>query len=165
MKKIGLVTGAAGGISKAISQVLIKKLDAIALIDINENELYSFTQSFSSISIPLLSEVCDISDPQSVQYSLTIIKEKIGAPNIFINAGVFYFSRELLPHMKKQSFGRIINIASMQSLFGGIGSSAYISAKHGVVGLTKAIAQNEASMEFIVMLFVQALLIRQWDRL
>ena len=42
--------------------------------------------------------------------------------------------------MKTAGYGRIVNIASMQGLFGGIGSSAYIAAKHGVVGLTKAIA-------------------------
>ena len=50
---------------------------------------------------------------------------------------VFHTSRLALPSMKKNNFGRIINIASVHGLVGSAGKSAYVAAKHGVVGLTK----------------------------
>lgn len=49
----------------------------------------------------------------------------------------FIAMKHVFPIMKKQQFGRIINIASVNGLVGFAGKSAYNSAKHGVIGLTK----------------------------
>lgn len=55
-------------------------------------------------------------------------------------SSVFHTIRAAVPSMKKHRFGRIINIASVHGLIASPFKSAYIAAKHGVVGLTKTIA-------------------------
>jgi len=59
-------------------------------------------------------------------------------------SAVFHGSAAALPIMKKQSWGRIINIASTHGLVASVNKSAYVAAKHGVVGLTKVTALETA---------------------
>ena len=59
-------------------------------------------------------------------------------------SAVFHGTAAALPHMKKQGWGRIINIASAHGLVASPMKSAYVAAKHGVVGLTKVTALETA---------------------
>lgn len=59
-------------------------------------------------------------------------------------SAVFHGTAAALPHMKKQGFGRIINIASAHGLVASANKSAYVAAKHGVVGFTKVTALEAA---------------------
>jgi 3-hydroxybutyrate dehydrogenase len=59
-------------------------------------------------------------------------------------SSAFHTSRLALPFMKKNNWGRIINIASVHGLVGSAGKSAYVAAKHGIVGLTKVTALETA---------------------
>lgn len=59
-------------------------------------------------------------------------------------SAVFHGTAAALPHMQKKGWGRIINIASVHGLVGSVYKSAYIAAKHGVVGLTKVTALENA---------------------
>lgn len=59
-------------------------------------------------------------------------------------SAVFHGTAAALPHMKKQGWGRIINIASAHGLVASPFKSAYVAAKHGVVGLTKVTALENA---------------------
>ncbi len=59
-------------------------------------------------------------------------------------SAVFHGTAAALPHMKKQGWGRIINIASAHGLVASVNKSAYVAAKHGVVGLTKVTALENA---------------------
>lgn len=59
-------------------------------------------------------------------------------------SAVFHGTAAALPHMKKQGWGRIVNIASVHGLVGSVEKSAYVAAKHGVVGLTKVTALEAA---------------------
>ena len=56
----------------------------------------------------------------------------------------FYLSRIFLPQLRQKKFGRIINIASVHGMVASENKSAYVSAKHGVIGLTKTIALETA---------------------
>ena len=60
-------------------------------------------------------------------------------------SSVFYTIRSVLPLMKKQNWGRIVNIASAHGLVASPFKSAYVAAKHGVLGLTKAVALEAAT--------------------
>lgn len=59
-------------------------------------------------------------------------------------SAVFHGTAAALPHMKKQGWGRIINIASAHGLVASERKSAYVAAKHGVMGLTKVTALETA---------------------
>lgn len=55
-------------------------------------------------------------------------------------SSAFYLTKECLPYMVKNQWGRIINISSVHGLVASVNKSAYVSAKHGIVGFTKATA-------------------------
>lgn len=59
-------------------------------------------------------------------------------------SAAFYASRAALPYMQRQSWGRIINTASVHGLVASVHKAAYVAAKHGLVGLTKVIALENA---------------------
>jgi len=59
-------------------------------------------------------------------------------------SAVFHGTAAALPHMKKQRWGRIVNIASAHGLVASVQKSAYVAAKHGVMGLTKVTALETA---------------------
>jgi 3-hydroxybutyrate dehydrogenase len=58
---------------------------------------------------------------------------------------VFMTTRAVLPQMLKRNWGRIVNIASVHGLVASVDKSAYVASKHGVVGLTKAVALETAT--------------------
>lgn len=63
--------------------------------------------------------------------------DKIIALNL---SSSFHTIKHALPQMKERKWGRIINIASVHGLVASVNKSAYVAAKHGVVGLTKVVA-------------------------
>ena len=68
-----------------------------------------------------------------------------GTAIIAINlSGVFHGMKAAIPAMKRRGWGRIINIASAHGLVASAQKSAYVAAKHGVVGLTKVAAIEPA---------------------
>ena len=69
------------------------------------------------------------------------IWEKVTALNLSSN---FYTIKYALPMMKKKQWGRIINISSVHGLVASVNKSAYVAAKHGVIGLTRAVALENA---------------------
>jgi 3-hydroxybutyrate dehydrogenase len=58
--------------------------------------------------------------------------------------GAFYSTRAVLPHMYAKRWGRIVNIASVHGLVASPYKSAYVAAKHGLVGFTKTVALEAA---------------------
>lgn len=69
------------------------------------------------------------------------IWEKVISLNL---SSAFYGTRYALPAMKQRGWGRIINIASVHGLVASVNKSAYVAAKHGIVGFTKACALENA---------------------
>jgi 3-hydroxybutyrate dehydrogenase len=69
------------------------------------------------------------------------IWEKVISLNL---SSAFYGTRYALPPMKQRGWGRIINIASVHGLVASVNKSAYVAAKHGIVGFTKACALENA---------------------
>jgi 3-hydroxybutyrate dehydrogenase len=60
-------------------------------------------------------------------------------------SSAFHAMRAALPGMKKRNWGRVVNVASVHGLVASAGKSAYVAAKHGVIGLTKAAALENAT--------------------
>ena len=83
-----------------------------------------------------------------IQFVMPIEKypEKIWRKMMEINLTTpFLFTKEILPLMRKNKWGRIINIASTHGLIGSVNKSAYTASKHGLVGLTKVTALETAA--------------------
>jgi 3-oxoacyl-[acyl-carrier protein] reductase len=64
--------------------------------------------------------------------------------------GAFFATQQVLPAMMKQRYGRIINIASVVGESGNAGQANYVASKAGIIGLTKALAQEMAAREITV---------------
>jgi NAD(P)-dependent dehydrogenase (short-subunit alcohol dehydrogenase family) len=113
-----------------------------------------------------LALTCDVTDPEQVQRMAATVLEELGGVDILVNnagaarshkflghpdelwhqmlavnlTSVYYVSKVVAPAMIEQQWGRIINIASIASKIGGRYIAAYTAAKHGVLGLTRALA-------------------------
>ena len=71
------------------------------------------------------------------------IWEKVISLNL---SSAFYGTKYALPQMKERGWGRIINIASVHGLVASVNKSAYVAAKHGIVGFTKAAGLENAKI-------------------
>lgn len=60
-------------------------------------------------------------------------------------SSAFHTTRLAIPGMRAKNWGRVINLASVHGLVGSAGKSAYVAAKHGIVGLTKVVALETAT--------------------
>jgi len=113
----------------------------------------------------------DVSRPADIETMVRACEEQFGCLDILVNnAGIqhvanvedfpverwdaimainlssaFHAMRCALPGMKRRGWGRVINIASAHGLVASAGKSAYVAAKHGIVGLTKAAALENAT--------------------
>lgn len=169
--KVALVSGAASGIGLATSQRLISEGATVIMADINKNPLEDAVKTLGKNAIAM---VLDVSQPNACQKIVNSIIDRfqrldiainnagIGSPpqpifeeydidewhqilNVNLN-GVFYAMRAEIAAMRMQGSGIIVNTASVASIIAAKGMPAYIAAKHGVAGLTKAAALDVADV-------------------
>lgn len=160
-EKICLITGAASGIGLAISQELSEDSMRVVMVDINKVEL---KKQAKLIDADYYS--ADLTDAKECKETIEYVIEKYSRIDILINvAGIqhvssvedfpeekwnfiislmltapFLLTKYSIPYMKSNNWGRIINLNSIHGLVASPYKSAYISAKHGLTGLTKATA-------------------------
>ena len=164
--KVALVTGSTSGIGLAIARafapegakVMLNGFGDAAEIDKLKTELGG------------LHDGADLSDPGQIEAMLRRCTDELGPPDILVNnagiqhvspvesfppekwdaviainlTAVFHTTRLAIPAMKQKKWGRIINTASAHSLVASPNKSAYVAAKHGVAGFTKAVALETA---------------------
>ena len=161
--KIAVVTGASRGIGAAIATALAREGAGVALIGRDAARL---EKQAAELSADTLVAPADISDPDSVHRAFARIRERFPRIDILVNnagqaesapfsrtdlalwnrmlgvnlTGTYLCTHEVLPAMLKQDFGRVINVASTAGRIGYAYVSAYCAAKHGVIGLTRALA-------------------------
>ena len=165
MKKIALITGAGAGIGFQIVKSIRNKIDVLLLLDKNINALSKLTERSKLDNV--ISYCVDLGDLLSVEKFIKTLKKNHLYPNILINnAGYggsfeevenvsleqwdcvfninvksqFLLMKAFLPEMKKNKYGRIVNIASVQGFLGANKSSAYVASKHAALGLMKTVA-------------------------
>lgn len=168
MRPTAIITGASQGIGAAIATELAKNGVHAILIARNAARLKEVADRIASAGGMCSYFPCDVTKAAEVDATLQAIGQEVtDAPAILINnAGfggpfhatnsvseeewdaifatnvkaAFLFCRRLLPGMKKNNFGRIINIASIYGLAGGALSSTYAASKHALIGYTKSLA-------------------------
>ncbi len=164
-----LVTGASGGLGSAIVTALVEQGASVVVSGSNAGKLKAFADGFGGKAVPL---VCDLSDSGAVDALVPQAVEALGGKlDILVNnAGVtrdnllmrmkdeefsdvikvnleaaFRLMRAAAKPMMKARFGRIISIASVVGLTGNPGQANYVASKAGLIGMTKAVAQELAS--------------------
>ncbi|MEZ7172241.1 3-hydroxybutyrate dehydrogenase [Sporosarcina sp. OR05] len=166
--KVLFITGAAQGIGFEISKAFSEAGAHVVLTDLNEEKVKASASMLGEHAIGIK---CDVTKEEEIQQAINEAIEHFGRIDILINnAGLqhvamledfptekfellvkimltapFVATKLVLPHMKKQQFGRILNMASINGLVGFAGKAAYNSSKHGVIGLTKVAALETAA--------------------
>jgi 3-oxoacyl-[acyl-carrier protein] reductase len=163
-----LVTGAAGGIGKAIATVLSTQGATVALSDVRRESLEAVAASLPGRTFVF---PCNLLDAAALDELVKDAETAMGSLDILVNnAGIthdglamrmkdedwqsvididltaaFKLSRAALKGMMKRRFGRIVNIASIVGVTGNPGQANYCAAKAGLIGMSKAMAQEVAS--------------------
>ncbi len=167
--KTALVTGSTSGIGLGIAKALAKQGANIVLNGFGDVE--GPKDEIAALGVKVVYHGADMSKPDDIDAMMTFAAAEFGRVDILVNnAGIqhvakienfpverwdaiiainmssaFHTTRLALPAMKAADWGRIINVASIHGLVGSAEKSAYVAAKHGVVGLTKVTALENAT--------------------
>ena len=166
--KTALVTGSTSGIGLGIAGVLAKAGAQLILNGFGDSE--SAREEIAKRGNTPGYHDADLRDVQQIEAMMHYAETRYGGVDILINnagiqhvapvdafpvekwndiiainlSSVFHTSRLALPAMQAKNWGRIINIASVHGLVASKEKSAYVAAKHGVVGFTKSLALETA---------------------
>jgi ketoreductase len=164
--KVALVTGGGTGIGRAIAEALASKGAKVAVASRNAQNLLKAQNALESSGLAVLSIEMDVRKKDDVQKGVAKIADTWGPLHILVNNagisglsliddpddgrwyeildtnlnGMYLAAKEVLRRMKDHSGGRIINVSSVLGKFGVPGYSAYCTAKHGMIGFTRALA-------------------------
>ena len=167
--KTALVTGSTSGIGLGMAEALAREGANIVLNGFGDVE--GPKAKVQSLGVKVAYHGADMSKPAEIEDMMKYAAAQFGRVDILVNnAGIqhvatvedfpperwdaiiainlssaFHASRLALPAMKAANWGRIINIASVHGLVASAEKSAYVTAKHGLVGLTKVIALENAT--------------------
>jgi 3-hydroxybutyrate dehydrogenase len=170
--KVSLVTGSTSGIGLGIARALAAAGSAILLNGFGKPEDIAEAQAkiVSDFGVKARYSPADMSKAGSIAEMIAMTLETFGRLDVLVNnAGIqhvspleqfptekwdailainlssaFHTTRAALPSMRRNNFGRIINIASAHGLVASPFKAAYVAAKHGIVGLTKVTALEAA---------------------
>jgi 3-hydroxybutyrate dehydrogenase len=171
--KTAVVTGSTSGIGLAIARALAHEganviINGFGDKDAIEKERAGIEADFS---VKALHSAADMSKPAEIAGMIQSAEQSFGSVDVLVNnAGIqfvspiedfpiekwdqiiainlsaaFHATRAAVPGMKKRKWGRIINTASAHSLVASPFKAAYVSAKHGIAGLTKTVALELAT--------------------
>jgi 3-hydroxybutyrate dehydrogenase len=168
--KVALVTGGGRGIGRAIAVALAEAGADVAVaarsaVELEETAELVRNRGRRALAVPL-----DVSDPAAVEAAVRQVTSALGPVLILVNnagvapslkfqettddlwqrtininlSGAFYCSRAVLPAMLEAGWGRIVNVASTAAKVGYLYNAAYVASKHGMLGLTRALALEVA---------------------
>jgi 3-hydroxybutyrate dehydrogenase len=164
--RAAIVTGAASGIGQAIAADLATAGARVLFADVNAQDGERAVAGFP----PCGFQQADMANQADCDALVARAVRDFGGVDILVNNaglqhvapveefpvetwerlvrimlfGAFYLTRAALPHMYAKGWGRIVNIASVHGLVASPYKSAYVAAKHGLVGFTKAVALEAA---------------------
>jgi NAD(P)-dependent dehydrogenase (short-subunit alcohol dehydrogenase family) len=167
--RVAIVTGAANGLGRAIAEALQRAGALLALVDVDAEGLDRTAAELKGGEVETF--VADLAEPNQTRGIPGAVADRFGRIDILVNnAGVrdvysvedlpldrwqrtldinltapFLLCQGVVPHMRKQGKGRIVNIASIAAELGFKDRSAYNASKAGVVMLTKSLALELAA--------------------
>lgn len=169
--KTAIVTGAASGIGLAVARGLANAGAMVVISDLRAAAGEETAEALRKEGLQVKAYAANASVEGDLQNLLRYAQDQFGSLDILVNnagmqhvaniedfpvekfrqivdlmlVGPFLSTKYAFPAMKRQRFGRIINMASINGLVGFAGKAAYNSAKHGLIGLTKVAALEGAT--------------------
>jgi NAD(P)-dependent dehydrogenase (short-subunit alcohol dehydrogenase family) len=170
--KVAVVTGGASGIGEAVARAIAARGGQVVVADIDEADSERVTTAIGDAGGSAKAIRTDVTDAASVEAMVKFAVDAYGGLDVAINNagiggplsptgeypidgwrqvieinlnGVFYGMRYQIPAMLARGGGAIVNVASILGAVGTANSPAYVAAKHGVRGLTKAAAIEYAT--------------------
>ena len=164
--KRAVVTGAGRGIGRSIALALAEAGADVAVSARTANDIEALVAEIRATGRQGVGVTCDVTVPEQVQQMMMAVTEGLGGIDILVNnagnagshkflnhpdelwqrmlavnlTSIYYVTKAFVPMLIDQRSGRIINIASIASRVGGQYIAAYTAAKHGALGLTRALA-------------------------
>jgi 3-hydroxybutyrate dehydrogenase len=169
--RVAVVTGSTSGIGRAIAELYAANGMHVMLNGFGEaGAIESLRKSLEARGVKARYHGADMSKPAEIRQLVERAESELGQVDVLVNnAGIqhvapidqfpedkwdaiiainlssaFHATKAALPGMKKRRYGRIINIASAHGLVASPNKSAYVAAKHGIIGFTKAAALETA---------------------
>ena len=159
--RIALVTGGASGIGKAIAEALAEDGLKVVISDLNQEQGQALAEAIDGHFI-----ASDLTRPEACADLVQAINHRYGGVDVLVNnAGIqhvsaiedfpeekwdlmmqlmlttpFLLIKYIWPYIKQKGRGRIVNMGSVHAQIASLNKSAYVSAKHGLLGLTKSAA-------------------------
>lgn len=173
--RIALITGASRGIGKACAIALAKAGNHVILAARNRDQLEQVAEEINGTGGKASFVEMDLSSQDSIKDAIGAAQEA-GPITILVNnagitrdglsmrmkrddwdavlntnlSGAFFCCQQVMQGMMKERWGRIVNIASIVGQTGNAGQANYVSAKAGLIGLTKSLAQELAARNITV---------------
>jgi len=164
--KIALVTGGGRGIGEACAVSLAEAGADVVVCSRSSGEINVVAEKISAMGRRAMAMVCDVTDAGQIRRLAEQVDSQFGVVEILVNnaglgrshrfvdhpdelwdqmlavnlTSVYHVTKAFVPKMIEMRRGRVINIASVMSKIGGKYTAAYTAAKHGVLGLTRALA-------------------------
>jgi 3-oxoacyl-[acyl-carrier protein] reductase len=176
--QVVVVTGAAVGIGATMAGMFAREGARVAVLDIDVPRLDEVARGITADGAEVLAQRCDVTSPADVGRSVDTVVGRWGRLDVLVNnAGGFYkiasieeidhdewetilrlnltsvfiCSKAVVPIMKRQRRGRIVNMASIAGRTGNIPTAAhYAAAKAGIIGLTRQLAREVATHGILV---------------
>jgi len=167
-KKVVIVTGAAKGIGAAIAESCVREGARVAALDLDGPGAEAVAKALRDLEADALALRCDVTRAPDIAAALEAVLARWGRVDVLVNnaggfavirdtediaeaeweaimasnlTSVFLFSKAVLPIMKRQRYGRIVNLASVVGRAGAVRvTSHYAAAKAGVIGFTRHLA-------------------------
>ncbi|KIH70872.1 SDR family NAD(P)-dependent oxidoreductase [Salinicoccus roseus] len=173
--KVAVITGGAGGLGKQTAQTFLNEGAKVSLVDLDKSKLDTVRKELGSDNI--ISIEADVTNEDDVKNYVEKTVDEFGSIDVFFNnagiigdiapideqsldnfnkvvsinaTGVFLGLKHIIPVMKKQKNGSIINTSSVDGLRGSPNLSPYSTSKHAVVGLTKTAALENSEFNIRV---------------
>ncbi len=173
--KTAFVTGGYQGIGRAIVKTLAAAGANVAAVDANADVIDGATSMAKDLTgCEVIGLHADVTSAVSVAAAVAEANQRLGRIDILVNnagivgkrafswegdeevwlttidvnlVGTYRVTKAVVPQMVEARTGRVVNIASISGKQGSLGNSAYAASKHGVIGLTRTLAQEFAALQ------------------
>ena len=166
--KVCIVTGAASGIGKEIAVVFAREGGKVVIADLNKDAAQATADAIKATGASAMAVAMDVTSEDQVNAAVAEVAAAWGGVDVLVsNAGIqivhptedypfadwkkmlaihldgaFLTTKACLPHMYAKGSGSIIYMGSVHSKEASVLKSAYVTAKHGLIGLAKVIAKE-----------------------